>query len=129
MLEEIRSITEKIARRVHRWLEQRLKDSGDDEGFAQKEPLLASCYGASIRYLTALGPRAGQPLMRVFSTPPEAANDREERTVAGFNLHVSIPIEAADRKGLERQLRYMGRPPLSEERISRHADEIGRAHV
>lgn len=121
-LEEIRAITEKIARRVHRWLEKRMQDSGDDEGFGQKEPLLASCYGASIRYLTALGPKAGQPLMRVFSTPPKGNNDREERTVAGFNLHISIPVEAKDRRGLERQLRYMGRPPLSEERLTKTAD-------
>jgi len=42
--------------------------------------------------------------------------------VAGFNLHVSLPIGANDRAGLERQLRYMGRPPLSEERLSKTGD-------
>jgi hypothetical protein len=94
----------------------------DDEAFAQKEPLLASCYAASIRYLTALGHRAGQQLMRVFSELPTYGDTREERTVAGFNLHVSIPIEGDDRRGLERQLRYMGRPPLSEERLSKTSD-------
>lgn len=59
--------------------------------------------------------------MRVFSEVPTLNNSREERTVAGFNLHVSIPIGANDRRGLERQLRYMGRPPLSEERLTKTA--------
>ncbi len=33
-------------------------------------------------------------------------------------MHVSRPIGANDRTGLERQLRYMGRPPLSDERLT-----------
>ena len=33
-------------------------------------------------------------------------------------MHVSRPIGANDRAGLERQLRYMGRPPLSDERLT-----------
>jgi len=46
---------------------------------------------------------------------------RAERTIAGFNLHASLPIGANDRARLERQLRYMGRPPLSEERLTKTA--------
>jgi hypothetical protein len=40
----------------------------------------------------------------------------------GFNLHASKPIEAPDRLGLERQLRYMGRPPISEGRLEQTSD-------
>jgi hypothetical protein len=118
-LADIRHITEKIARRVHRWLEQRMNDSEIGDDFAQKEPLLSQCYAASMRYLTALGKCAGQPLMRVIAEmDPENKNaDREARTVLGYNMHASIPIEAHDRRGLEKLLRYMGRPPLSEERL------------
>jgi len=109
-LEETRLITERIARRVHRWLKERVQESVDGETFAQSEPLLSACYNASIRHLTALGQRAGQPLMRAFAIPPKENNSREERTVAGFNLHVSIPIQGDDRRGLERQLQYMYLP-------------------
>jgi hypothetical protein len=118
-LADIRHITEKIARHVHRWLEQRINDPELGNDFAQKEPLLAQCYAASMRYLTALGKNAGQPLMRVISEmdPDNKHADREARTVLGYNMHASIPIEAHDRRGLERLLRYMGRPPLSEERL------------
>ena len=114
-LQEIREITEKVARRMHSWLERRVQDL-DEQAFGQEEPLLAACYAASIRYLTALGQRAGLPLMRVIDGPVELDdNDRAARTVAGYNLHGSIPIAGDDRRGLERQLRYMGRPlmPLS----------------
>jgi hypothetical protein len=61
--------------------------------------------------------------MRLIDGPSvEDGGERELRTVAGFNLHVSIPIEGDDRKALERQLRYMGRPPLSAQRLSKSAD-------
>lgn len=117
-LQEAHEITAKIAKRVHKWLAVRMQELEQNNDFADKEPLLASCYAASIRYLSALGHKAGQPLMKVLSETPKVGNAREERTVAGFNLHVSLPIGAHDRAGLERQLRYMGRPPLSEERLT-----------
>lgn len=70
-----------------------------------------------------MGHRAGQPLMRVIDGPEKPFDgERAARTVAGYNLHISNAIEAHDRKGLERQLRYMGRPPLSEQRLSKTAD-------
>jgi hypothetical protein len=119
-LADIRLITEKIARRVHRWLEKRMNGAEISDDFAQKESLLATCYGASMRYLTALGKCAGQPLMRVIAEmdPENKNSDREARTVLGYNLHASLPIEAHDRRGLEKLLRYMGRPPISEGRLT-----------
>lgn len=121
-LEDIRHIAEKIARRCHKWLESRVQELGED--FAKKEPLLAACYQASLRYLTALGKRAGLPLMRIISAygTEDHRSEREHRTVMGFNLHASKPIEAPDRLGLERQLRYMGRPPISEGRLEQASD-------
>jgi hypothetical protein len=120
-LQEARAITEKIARKVHQWLTKRM-DELVENNFAEKEPLLAACYEASTRYLAALGRNAGQPIMRVFGDIPESTGKREERTVAGFNLHVSRSIGKNDRSGLERQLRYMGRPPLSNERLTEAAN-------
>jgi len=121
-LEDIRHIAEKIARRCHKWLESQVQELGED--FAKKEPLLAACYQASLRYLTALGKQAGLPLMRIISEDGTEGNrsERELRTVMGFNLHASKPIEAPDRLGLERQLRYMGRPPISEGRLEQTSD-------
>ncbi len=115
-LEEVRHITEKIAHRVHRYLQQRMDDIESDS-LLEKDSLLAKCYAASIGYLSALGPNSGKPLLRLISPDLIREPTPDERTVMGFNLHASEAIEATDRKGLERTLRYMGRPPLSVERL------------
>ena len=117
---DIKTITTKIAKKVHRYLERRILDLESDS-LLEKEPLLAKCYMASIRYLRALGEKAGKPLLRLIS-PEHIREEVDDRTVMGFNLHASKAIEADDRAGLERILRYMGRPPLSTERLKRAAD-------
>jgi Putative transposase len=122
-LEDIRHIAEKIARRAHKWLERRMQEGDLGQDFEEKNPLLAACYKASLLYLKALGEQAGQPLMRIISESSVKDNsERCLRTVMGFNLHASNPIEANDRQGLERQLRYMGRPPISESRLEQTSD-------
>jgi hypothetical protein len=47
--EEEKRITIKIAGRVHRYLEKRM-GNWELDALAEKEPLLAKCYAASIRY-------------------------------------------------------------------------------
>ena len=119
---DILEITEKVFRRVHRWLEKRM-DEYEHDALAENNSLLAACYQGSIKQMAALGPRAGLPFLRVVSELPGSTdNAREARTVAGFNLHVSRAIEDDDRAALERQLRYMGRPPFAEERLSKTKD-------
>ena len=56
--------------------------------------------------------------MRMISEPNETYAAREGRSVSGFNLHASRAIHSEDRLGLEQLLRYMGRPPISEDRLS-----------
>lgn len=55
---EIMQVTERIAKKVQRWLKKRLEDCSSDE-LSEKEPLLSACYAASIRYTSAIGERAG----------------------------------------------------------------------
>lgn len=119
--DEQKRITIKIARRVHRYLEKRMGDFESD-ALAEKEPLLAKCYAASIRYLSAIGNNAGKPLERLISPSLIQENLLDDRTIMGFNLHASVAIEAEDRNGLERTLRYMGRSPLSRDRLMMASD-------
>jgi len=53
------------------------------------------------------------------------ANDA--RWVDGFNAHANTAFAANDRDGPDRPLRYIARPPFSEERLSQLDD--GRAAV
>ena len=85
-------------------MERRYNDL-DHDALIAKEPMLAKCYEASIRYLSALGTNAGKPLLRIISQHQTDVDERSERTIAGFNLHGSIAIEGHDRKALERILR------------------------
>lgn len=119
--EEIKNITIKIAHRVHRYLETRMHDLESDSLLA-KEPLLAKCYAASIHYLSALGRNPGKPLLRLISPELIREDTYDDQTVMGFNLHASAAILAHDRPGLERILRYMGRPPLSAYRLKMAPD-------
>lgn len=119
--EEIRKVTIKIARRIHGYLEKRVEEGEHDE-LLEKQPLLAKCYAASIRYLSAFGLSSGRPLLRLIDPHGRKQKDRDDLTVMGFNLHASVAIEADDRAGLERVLRYMGRPPLSKERLKMAPD-------
>lgn len=120
-LEEVKDITLKIARRVHRYLQTRMQDVESD-GLLDREPLLAKCYAASLRYLSALGQNSGKPLLRLISPDLIQEETRDDRSVMGFNLHASEATDADDRDGLERTLRYMGRPPLSANRLTKAPD-------
>ena len=118
-LADIKEISTQIAKKTHKWLENLVQEQQLGDECSEQHDLLFACYTASVRYQTALGPDIGRPLLRDFGEQPLGKKkDREERTVEGFNLHVSRPIGTNDRTGLERQLRYMGRPPLSDERLT-----------
>lgn len=91
----------------------------ESDALLEREPLLAKCYATSLQYMSALEKNSGKPLLRLIS--PDLIQDEalDGRTVMGFNLHASEPTEADDRQGLERTLRYMGRPLLSADRLEK----------
>ncbi len=51
-------------------------------------------------------------------SPEAAENMRQWRHGGGFSLDASVAVEATDRAGLERVLRYCARPAYSVERLS-----------
>jgi len=51
-------------------------------------------------------------------SPEAAENMREWRHGGGFSVDASVAVEADDRAGLERLLRYCSRPAFSVERLS-----------
>ena len=97
----------------------------DADELAQDSPLLAACYAASMQQTVVLGPRAGQGVLRmgayVENTDRESV-ETEQTLGHGYNLHAGYRVSGKDRKGRERILRYLLRPPIATERLSRSPD-------
>jgi len=73
---------------------------------------VAAVHGLVRRRVLRLFERAG------LLDPEAAENMREWRHAGGFSLDASVTVEAHDRAGLERLLRYCARPAFSVERLS-----------
>jgi hypothetical protein len=103
-----------VARRCERYLTERRVWEGLDDDLQETLPELQA---ASIEGRSAVtGGRAKRVQQlggRTFELPPRCA------TFQGYNLHGNVCIGARDRRGLERLCRYVLRPPLGQERLSR----------
>jgi hypothetical protein len=97
---------------------------GDDAG----EDALAQLQGASVRYRIAVGPIAGRKTLRLH-TPGAGLEGRApakpftaERD--GFSLNAAVACRAEERRKLERLCRYVARPPVALQRLSRDGDGL-----
>jgi hypothetical protein len=127
---EVERVTAQVARRLARLLERRglgpSADPGEADSLPGQEPLLAAIYAASVHGRIATGPRAGkrvvclgdriEPEALPFSTGERCAS------VGGVSVHANVSVPARDRARLERLCRYVARPPIASERLSRLAD-------
>ncbi|HEX5067053.1 MAG TPA: transposase [Myxococcota bacterium] len=128
--DDVARVAGRIARRIVRLLERRgLHPQADSEGadtLTDRQPLLAALYAASVSGRVATGSRAGRRLLRVGDRiDPEALPQLEgERcaSVDGVSLHANVAVPARDRRRLERLCRYVARPPVATDRLSRLAD-------
>jgi hypothetical protein len=95
---------------------------------ADGEDALRQLQGASIRYRISVGPIAGRKALRLHT--PRAARESPERvkpfTVArgGFSLNAGVACRADERRKLERLCRYVARPAIALERLSRDGDGL-----
>jgi hypothetical protein len=120
-----------VARSTHERLVRVLERHGRSlEGFdetpdtlAAEQPVLASCYAASAADVQLLGAAPGQRTaklvrpVRAVASPHHALAEH-----GGVNVHANVAVDGRDRKRLERLVRYVARPPLSQERLERHGD-------
>ena len=76
--------------------------------------------GSSITYRIATGPREGQKVftLQTLAAEPDAPRP-EVAESSGFSLHAGIAAKASQRDKLERLTRYVSRPPVATERLSR----------
>jgi len=119
---EVQLVVDRVRERVEALLRARglVDDDGeveqvdDDDG---QHLLLA----ASVAGRQALGLRAGAVPRWMRQQPTRRLPDRCAAAGA-FNLHAAVRIAPHDREALERLCRYVQRPPLAHDRLSRQAD-------
>src|SRR5262245_18998136 len=79
---------------------------------------------AAVQGRSALGPRAGARvrLGRVPGAPWVTTTGSRQAHLEGFDLQANVAVAAHHRDGLEQLARYVLRPPIAQERLTRTAD-------
>ena len=115
---------ERVARLCEREGRSLEGPSDDADAVLSEEPVLASCYAASATSRDLFGARKGQGTLRLVSPPSGATSPPREllAEVAGFNVHANVVVDGRDRKRLERLCRYLGRPPIAQDRLEKLPD-------
>jgi hypothetical protein len=124
---DVARVATQVARRIQRLLERcGLAGGAEPDRLTEEEPLLAALYAASVGGRIATGQRAGQRVRRlgdrVDVDDPEVLEGERCASVGGVSLHANVAVPARDRRRLERLCRYVARPPVATERLSRLAD-------
>jgi hypothetical protein len=127
---EVGRVAGQVARRIVRLLERSGlapdADPAEADPLPDKEPLLALLYAASVAGRIATGPRAGQRVLRVGDRidvdDVSVLEGKRCASVGGVSLHANVAVPARDRRRLERLARYVARPPVSTQRLSRLDD-------
>jgi ribosomal protein S27E len=128
--EEIQALVEQIGERIGRHLERKgllMRDAQSSqlsfEPKGEDAEGLADLQSHSISYRIALGAQRGRKAFTLRSLPPSTASSSERvAQAAGFSLHAGVAAEADERDKLERLCRYISRPAVATERLSRTSD-------
>jgi hypothetical protein len=127
---DVERTTRRIVRRLRRLLIARGltpdADAAAADSLPEDQPFLAEIYAASVRSRIAVGERAGLGVLRIgdLVDPEEAALITGPRStmIDGVSLHANVSVPAGDRRRLEKLCRYIARPPVSTERLSKLGD-------
>jgi hypothetical protein len=124
---EVARLVATIRTRVLRLLRRRgvCVDVADDDApdpLAETSLALAGITSAAVQGRSALGPRAGARVLqlgRVPGAPWVTTTGTRQAHLDGFDLHANVAVAANNRDGLEQLARYVLRPPIAQERLTR----------
>jgi hypothetical protein len=127
---EVARLVATIRTRVLRLLRRRgiFPEAADDDApdpLAETSLALAGITSAAVQGRSALGPRAGARVLqlgRVPGAPWVITTGTRQAHLDGFDLHANVAVAANNRDGLEQLARYVLRPPIAQERLTRTAD-------
>jgi hypothetical protein len=113
--EEVLDVARRTAERVVSILKKQGRSvdalGNEGQGVDERDRALASCIGAAAR----------TPALRVVYQN-RAREDAPAVVFMGFNVHAGAAIDGRDRLRVERLCRYLGRPPIAQDRLERLAD-------
>ena len=128
--EEIARLTESLARRIRKFLQQRGlgpdSDPAESDPLSRDQPWLSGIYAASVCSRVADGANSARRVThRGDQIDPESMEPLSSprcTTVDGFSLHANVVVPAGDRARLERLAQYCARGPVAMERLEVLAD-------
>lgn len=131
--DDLARVVRGVSRRVIKYLRKtgRLSEDGEEvyigDGDHEEHEALSHLKRASVSSRIALGSRAGLKVRRIgsnFGFEEEIPKSQSYGCVSmnGFSIHAATSIKAHERDRLEKLLRYLGRGPVSHERISLDGD-------
>ena len=96
----------------------------NESGQHSHEDVHLPAQAASVAHPIAFGPNTGQPVRRLKSQTslwPSEQNFKSTSTArvlaGGYSVHAETAIKAHERERLEKLVRYMARPAISDERV------------
>jgi hypothetical protein len=124
--EDVARVAAAVFRRMERRLASR-EPSAAQRRFEEESTAWCALASAPVAGVSATGPRHGRALVRVRGPHGAVALDavitgRLCADVSGFNLQAATRVPARDREGLERMARYLARPPIANDRLTRLDD-------
>jgi hypothetical protein len=126
---EVARVTACVVKKIHRLLERRglvpQTDPEEADPLLLEQPLLAELYSASVQGRIAGGPGAGGRIKGIkfeFEVDSEGKQGTACANLSGFSLHANVCIPAKARHQLENLCRYVARPAVATERLSRFPD-------
>jgi hypothetical protein len=127
---EVARLVATLRTRVLRLLRRRgvfAEPENDDasDPLAETSLALAGITSAAVQGRSALGQRTGARVLqigRVPGVPWVTSTGTRQAHFDDFDLHANVHVAADNRDGLEQLARYVLRPPIAQERLTRTAD-------
>ena len=114
-----------VAKRMHARLERLCAKHGVSGDADEQASALAVCMDAAAQDVSLFGERAGERTKKLVQAVRAAEGRLASPFVAevgGVNIHAGVAVHGRDRQALERLCRYVTRPPIALERLTRRDD-------
>ncbi len=123
---EVEGVLEDAVARMTRYLQRRglLEEENDDDTDSDRE-----ASGLAALAVSGMTPPGGPTFRRGTLPLPRSAQDFARHLAVGrggFTLHAATRAGAADERGCETLLKFVLRPPIAQERITRGPDGLVR---